>query len=171
MRGRRCTIDSSCLIALDHAGVAPQLSMLFQAVLVPKAVRAELSRRRGIRDRLKVWKAELAFVEWCDEYDAGAVDLMLIELSKKGGQDRGEAEAVVQAAQVGAAVLIDDRWGRQLAQNFRLEYHGSLWVLERLHEMALLSPMAVREAVRRMQEQEIRLPGEAVEELLRRIGT
>ena len=35
MRGRRCTIDSSCIVALDHADLVPLLSFLFTSVLVP----------------------------------------------------------------------------------------------------------------------------------------
>lgn len=53
MRSRRCTIDSSCIIALDHLQLVPQLSMLFSPVLVPKAVRNELFKRRTTKDRLQ----------------------------------------------------------------------------------------------------------------------
>ena len=31
----RCTIDSSCVIALDHLDLVPQLTFLFSVVLVP----------------------------------------------------------------------------------------------------------------------------------------
>ena len=51
--------------------------------------------------------------------------------------NRGEAEAVVQATGIGAMVLVDDRWGRKLAQQYSLEFHGTLWLLERLHELGL----------------------------------
>jgi hypothetical protein len=48
MRSRRCTIDSSCIIALDHLQLVPQPSILFSPVLVPKAVRNELLKRRAV---------------------------------------------------------------------------------------------------------------------------
>src|SRR5437899_3230547 len=54
MRSRRCTIDSSCIIALDHLQLVPQLSLLFSPVLVPKAVRKELFKRRVTKDRLQL---------------------------------------------------------------------------------------------------------------------
>ena len=34
MQARRCTIDSSCVIALDHLELVPRLSVLFSIVLV-----------------------------------------------------------------------------------------------------------------------------------------
>lgn len=61
MRGRRCTIDSSCVIALDHVNLVPSLSVLFSKVLVPRAVRKELSRRRATKDRLRSIFATYAF--------------------------------------------------------------------------------------------------------------
>jgi predicted nucleic acid-binding protein len=170
MRGRRCTIDSSCVIALDHAGLVPSLSVLFSTVLVPKAVREELFKRRATKDRLQAIFADYSFLERCDGYDQGAVDLLLLEQSRQGGQDRGEAEAVVQASQFGAAVVIDDRWGRELAERFDLDCHGTLWVLGQLHDMRLVSPRKVRESVRTMRDRGIRLPWNAVNDLLIRIG-
>jgi hypothetical protein len=53
MRVRRSTIDSSCVIALDHLDLIPELSLLFSIVLVPKAVREDLFKRRVAKDRLQ----------------------------------------------------------------------------------------------------------------------
>jgi hypothetical protein len=49
-----CTIDASCIVALDHLDLIPQLSFLFSRVLLPKAVREELFKRRATKDRLQV---------------------------------------------------------------------------------------------------------------------
>jgi hypothetical protein len=54
MRARRCTIDSACVIALDHLDLVPQLSFLFSIVLVPKAVREDLFKRRVTKSRCKL---------------------------------------------------------------------------------------------------------------------
>lgn len=170
MRARRCAIDSSCVIALDHAWLVPLLSVLFASVLVPRAVRVELFKRRTTKDRLQAIFAGYAFFERCDGYDQGAVDLLLLERSRLGGQDRGEAEAVVQASQLGAAVIIDDPWGRELAERYDLDCHGTLWVLEQLHNMRLLPSTRVRESVKMMHDRGIRLPWKAVDALLVRIG-
>lgn len=61
MRPRRCTIDSSCIIALDHLRLVPKLSMLFSLVLVPKSVRHELFRRRATKDRLQSIFSDFGF--------------------------------------------------------------------------------------------------------------
>lgn len=101
MREGRCTIDSSCVVALHHLDLLPELSMLFSAILVPKAVREELSKRRAGKDLLKLLFREYALFQRCDDYDKGAVDFLLAERRRVGSADRGEAEAAVQASQVG----------------------------------------------------------------------
>jgi hypothetical protein len=53
-------------------------------------------------------------------------------------KDRGEVEAVVQASQVGATVIVDDRWGRELAARADLDHHGTFWVLERFYELKFI---------------------------------
>jgi hypothetical protein len=97
-----CTMDASSVIALDHLNLLPQLSLLFSRVLLPKAVRSELFRRRSTKNRLRALLESYAFLQRCDDYDNGAVDLLLIERASTGREDRGEAEAVVQAAKSSA---------------------------------------------------------------------
>jgi predicted nucleic acid-binding protein len=170
MQGRICAMDSSCVIALDHAGLMPSLSFLFSRVLIPKAVRKELHRRRVTKDRLQALFADYAFFVRCDDYDRLAVDILLLERNRQGLQDRGEAETIVQASQRGAAVLIDDLWARQVAGSYDLDCHGTLWILERLFEVQLLSSAQVRESFRTMRNRGIRLPWDTVDSFLTRIG-
>jgi predicted nucleic acid-binding protein len=170
MRVRRCTIDSSCVIALDHLELVPQLSFLFSVVLVPKAVREELSKRRATKDRLQRIFDHYDFFQRCDSYDRGTVDFLLAERVREGTQDRGEVEATVQASEVGATVIVDDPWGRELAALYDLEHHGTLWVLQRFHELDLLSSAAVRLCFVSLHERGIRLPWKVVSEFLAQIG-
>jgi predicted nucleic acid-binding protein len=165
-----CTIDASSVIALDHLGLLPQLSFLFSRVLLPKAVRVELFRRRATKDRLKALLRRYAFVERCDDYDKGTVDLLLIERAAVGLEDRGEAEAVVQAAKLGAVVLVDDRWGRKLAERFGRDFHGTFWVLQRFYELGLCSSMATRNHFAELDRCGMWLPWGAVNEFLLEIG-
>ena len=67
-------------------------------------------------------------------------------------------------------VLIDDAWGRDLAGRYDLECHGTLWVIEQLFFMQLLSGAQLRDALRSLLERGIRLPRRAVDELLARAG-
>jgi predicted nucleic acid-binding protein len=166
MRARRCTIDSSCVIALDHLDLVPQLSFLFSIVLVPKAVREDLFKRRTTKDRLQSFFDSYTFFQRCDGYEQGTVDFLLAERTRQGAQDRGEAEAVA----FGAAVIVDDPWGRELAARDDLEFHGTAWVLQRFHELDLLSKTGLRGCFASPRNREIRLPWQTVNELLVRIG-
>lgn len=55
-------IDTSCVIALDRLNLLPQLTLLFAQLLIPKAVRAELFRRRHTKDRMRALLREYAFM-------------------------------------------------------------------------------------------------------------
>lgn len=169
MRSRSCTIDSSCVIALDHLDLVPQLSLLFAPVLVPKAVRNELFRRRTTKDRLQFIFNTYGFFQRCDGYDQGTVDFLLAERARLGVRDRGEVEAVVQASEFGAAVIVDDRWGCDLATRYDLDFHGTMWVLEQLHRLQLLSS-PLRDCFAVLRDRGVRLPWDAVNELLKSIG-
>lgn len=174
-------IDSSCAIALDALDLLPQLTYLFHRLLIPSAVEEELYRRRRNRDRIKVLLRKYAFIEKCIGYDQTAVDLLLIERRRKGSRDRGgavlqnkkdrgEAEAVIQATEDGAMVVVDETWGRKLAERHRLDYHGIIWVLGRRSELDLLSPVIVREHFLKLKELGIRFPLQAANGLLARLG-
>jgi predicted nucleic acid-binding protein len=170
MRVPRCTIDSSCVIALDHLDLVPQLSFLFSMVLVPKAVREDLFKRRATKNRLRGLFESYAFFQRCDGYDRGTVDFLLAERAREGAEDRGEAEAVVQGSEAGAVVIVDDPWGRALAAGYDLEFHGTLWVLQRFHELDLLSSAALRDCFVSLRLRGVRLPWKIVNDLLFRIG-
>jgi predicted nucleic acid-binding protein len=168
MRVRRCTIDSSCIIALDYLNLVPQLSLLFSIVLVPKAVRNELFKLRATKDRLQSIFSTYAFFQRCDGYEQGTVDFLLSERARLGSKDRGEVEAIVQAAEVGAAVIVDDPWGRELAALAELDFCGTVWVLQRFHELGLIS--SLRNCFAALRDRGTRLPWAAVNELLIGIG-
>jgi predicted nucleic acid-binding protein len=176
-------IDSSCVIALDALNLLPQLTYLFQRLLIPNAVEEELYRRRRTKDRIRALMREYAFIEKCTGYDQTAVDLLLIERRLKSREwpgkgeavlqnkkDRGEAEAVVQATERGAMVVVDEDWGRKLAKRHRLDYHGTIWILERLSELRLLAPATVREHLVKLRERRVWFPLQAANDLLERLG-
>jgi predicted nucleic acid-binding protein len=170
MRAPRCTIDSSCVIALDHLDLLPQLSLLFSRVLVPKAVREDLFERRETKDRVQSLFEAYAFFERCDGYERGTVDFLLAERTREGIKDRGEVEAVVQASQFGATVIVDDPWGRALAARDDLDYHGTLWVLQQFYDLGLMSSAVLRTSFAALRARGTRLPWETVDALLIEIG-
>jgi predicted nucleic acid-binding protein len=148
----------------------PWLSLLFDVVLVPRAVRREFYRRRAGKDRMHRLFKNFAFVRPCNDYDQSAVEVYLIERARLDTRDRGEAEAVVQAAQVGAAVIVDDAWGREIATKSDLEVHGTFWLLEQFHNLELLSAPDIRESFAMLHKHGRRLPWSAVNAFLLGIG-
>jgi predicted nucleic acid-binding protein len=170
MQPPSCTIDTSCIIALDHLDLLPKLSFLFSRILLPKAVRNELFRDTATKDRVQSLFNTYGFVKRCNDYDKGAVDILLIERVQEGMEDRGEAEAVVQATEVGAMVIVDDQWGRALAAQYNLDHHGTIWVIEQLHHLGLLSSSDVRISFEKLQKRKIWQPRGTVNALLVRIG-
>jgi predicted nucleic acid-binding protein len=144
--------------------------VLFSRVLLPKRVRSELFSLPGREERLGKLSDSYGFIENCDDYDQTSVDILFSERKASGLRDRGEAEAVVQAAEIGAMVLIDDAWGRILAARFDRECHGTLWILRKFHELGLASAAETRARFVSVRERGIRLPWKVVNEFLAEIG-
>jgi predicted nucleic acid-binding protein len=163
----RCTIDSSCVIALDHLDLVPNLTFLFSQVLVPKAVREDLFKRRMTKKRVQFLFGRYDFFMRCDAYDKASVDILLAD---QGRRDRGEAEAVMQASQEGATVIVDDRWGRKLAAQHSLDYRGTIWVLYRFYELKLMSSSDLRTAFAKLRRYGIWLPWKRVNAILLDLG-
>lgn len=163
-------LDSSCALALESTGVLPALSMLFSKVYLPVAVRTEIRRRRTTRRRLRRLQSDNVLFVPCNQYDPSAVELMLPPDRSRVNKDRGEAETALQASEMEAMALIDDRWGRDLARRMDIEVHGSLWVIERLHALGILTPAAVRAAFQQMLNAGHHLPFERVNEILIELG-
>jgi predicted nucleic acid-binding protein len=148
----------------------PQLSLLFEVVLVPRAVRREFYKRRAAKNQMRRLFRDFAFVRPCNDYEQAAVELHLIERARLNTRDQGEAEAVVQAAQFGAAVMVDDAWGREIAEKNDLEVHGTLWLVQQFYGLGLLSASAMRELFVLLRVNDRRLPWSAVNNYLRSIG-
>lgn len=171
MQKLACTIDTSSVIALDHLGLVPQLSWLFSRVLLPKAVREGLFKRRKMKDRVRAILRDYAFIQPCDDYDRTTVAVLLAERAKLGvPRDRGEAEAVVQATKIGIMVIVDDRRGRNWAERHGLDFHGTLWVLKRLLELERTSPRVTRDRLVALFRRGVRLPLKEVNAFLIEVG-
>jgi predicted nucleic acid-binding protein len=148
----------------------PSLSLLFSKVLVPKAVREDLYKRRETKKRIQSLFDEYAFLKPCNEHDKGAVEILLVERMRQGAKDRGEVEAVVQASQLGAMVVVDDPWGRELAGRLSLNCHGTVWVLKTFYELGLISASTLQSNFSALSTRGIRLPWNIVNELLIHLG-
>ncbi len=120
-------IDSSPLINLVHLELASKLPLYFDKVYIPRNVRKEVNRKSRFRYRLrKLYKID-AFCK-CNAVDEVNVQLLLSELH------HGEAEALVQAQEQGAAFFIgDEKKARKISENMGLKPIGILRIIARLH--------------------------------------
>jgi predicted nucleic acid-binding protein len=164
------TTDTSVLVSLQSAELLGAISVLFNRILVPEKVREEL--RGGGEKNLAAMKAinDLAFFEHCNDYDRQLVKLLLdTRKHLKQGRDEGEAEAVIQAAQASASmVLTDDGQGREWAQGHAMECHGTIWICHELRRTGYLNEL--RPYFVRMIERGRRQPLDVMNALLREFG-
>ncbi|MGA3188867.1 MAG: hypothetical protein ABSF22_17315 [Bryobacteraceae bacterium] len=143
MAERVATIDTSVLLSLQSTGMIGAVSVLFTRLLVPVAVRRELAADGRKNSAAVRALEEFQIFDACNDYDAASVDVLLQERTHRGaGRDEGEAEAVVQAAQRSAQmVLVDDALGRSWAKGMALEFHGTLWIFEQLRTIEYVTKL------------------------------
>ncbi len=124
--------DNSPLNVLVRIGLAEVLPALFQRVLIPPDVAAEMSHAKAPPE-VRTFIA--APPSWLG-IQAPLSQLPLLHL------DPGEAAAISLAVELGAAILIDERDGRQEAQGRGLIVVGAVGVLERAADAALIPDLA-----------------------------
>ena len=115
--------DTSVIINLASVGLLELLPRLYGNVIIPEAVFMEIVvEGAGLPGSDEIQKADWAVVGSCK--DQNSVDLLLNEL------DKGEAEAIVLAKEIGAdLLLLDEKAGRRVAEKFDLECIGILGIL------------------------------------------
>jgi predicted nucleic acid-binding protein len=137
------TTGTSVLVSLQSAELLGAISVLFNRILVPSKVREEL-REGGEKNQAAIAAINnLALFEHCDQYDRQLVKLLLdTRKHLKQGRDEGEAEAVIQATQQSASmVLSDDPLGREWAKGHALDCHGAIWICHELRRTGYLKEL------------------------------
>ena len=137
MPERVATIDTSVLLSLQCTDMIRAVPVLFSRLLVPAAVRRELAAKSDRNAAALEALEDYAIFAACDDFDPASVEILLQERKYRwGGKDQGEAEAVAQASQRSAQmVLVDDALGRNWAEKMKLECHGTLWIFEQLRTL------------------------------------
>ena len=123
--------DAGPLIALGRLDLIGLLGALFAQVLVPGAVIRECLARPDNPDALRIRRA----------LDQGRLVACLTPQQTLVGLDAGESAAIVHAKAIGAAVLLDERAGRQRALAMGLMVTGTLGVLVRARQRGLIGPV------------------------------
>jgi predicted nucleic acid-binding protein len=123
--------DASSLISLAAVGRLDLLRQLYPQISVPSSVHEEMTQAIG-----KAGAQDLASSEWIvrrpleNGFLARALD---------GELDRGEAEAIALAVELGAdLILMDERRGRAVAARFGLKMVGVLGLLIEAKRKGLL---------------------------------
>jgi predicted nucleic acid-binding protein len=124
--------DTSPLNVLIRLGQVEVLRKLFDRVILPPAVLSEMQHARA--------PAEVrAFASALPDWIAVQSPVSLLSLSRL---DAGEIAAISLALELGAAVLIDERAGRDAARAAGLDVIGAIGVLERAAEVGWIADLA-----------------------------
>jgi predicted nucleic acid-binding protein len=143
--------DSSCLIALQAAGLIHVLPSLYAEIVVPEAVALEVGTP------LPVW------VRIEDVKGRTVVDALRVELGA------GEAEAIALCIENSASRLIlDDKKARRTAARLQLPVTGTLAVLLRAKQHGLIT--SVKNALAALDVANFRVSEALAREVLRLAG-
>ena len=123
--------DAGPLIALGRLDLIAVLNAMFAVAQVPDAVVRECLARPDNPDALRIRAA----------LDHGQLVACPTSLQTLAGLGAGESAVIVHAKAIGAAVLMDERAGRQRAQAMGLMVTGTLGVLVRARQRGLVGPI------------------------------
>ena len=123
--------DASPIRALEWVGLVHILSTLFDKVVVPPAVAAELDRRDGPHRRIELSRFD--FIQVTRPQNPAIVQELQHIL------DPGESEALALASEVpDSLLLIDERAGRQHARKMNLHVVGPVGIRVTARRRALI---------------------------------
>ena len=126
--------DTTPLISLMKVSKLGLLEPLFQEVLIPVSVYAELTTNPNFEDEARQIK-DCPFIKVVTVKEHKAVDV----LQRSAGLDLGESEAIVYADDIKADVLLmDEAKGRQVAKAMGLYIMGTVGVLLFAYEESIM---------------------------------
>ena len=153
--------DTSPIRALDFLDRLPILETLFGRVLIPPAVRDELTTPLPRFDAVDLSRYD--FVEVRAPQDENRVQEFLQDL------DRGESEALVLVLETGAKLLlIDELRGRRTAAQHGIAVLGALGVLVRAKARGLMPE--IRPLIEKLDELEFFMSEQLKNDALRMAG-
>lgn len=153
--------DASPLIGLSLVDGIPWLQALFGTVTVPEEVLREVVGRH-FRGEAAI--ADAVTAGWLLPMGPAAVDPALPDL------DEGEAACIrlALAANVPALVLMDERAGRAVAQEFGLQVAGTAALIGMAKQRGLVT--AAKPVMERLHRCDFRIAAEVIRTVLQRVG-
>ncbi len=157
--GNRLVVtDAGPLMALGRLDLLTVLPRLFDEIQVPEAVLAECLARPGLPDAVRI-RAAVA---------DGWLQPCRVQTVTRRGLGAGESQAIARAAEIGAALLSDDRAARRSASELGLIVVGTLGVLVRAKRKGLVPQ--VRASIEQLRKSGHWLSDEAVAAALKAAG-
>ena len=125
--------DATPIISLAKIEMLDILGILYDEVLLPKAVYDEVCRNKTFAD-------EAAAIKKCAFVQVKTVNMeQSVRLLRATGLDSGESEAIVLADSLpDSLLLIDERKGRQIALNIGIQIIGTLGILLHAKRLGLV---------------------------------
>lgn len=152
MRGSRslCVVDANILIDLHVGGLLRQVFLLPLRLVAPDVVIVELQEPDG--ERLMEYGLQSATL-------AGVQVLEVVSLRARHRQvSANDLFALVLARALKATLLTGDRHLRQVAAQEGIDVHGTLWVLDEMVRLRVITPPRAAEALEQMLARGSRLP-------------
>lgn len=128
--------DAGPLIALAKTGFLNILHRLFERVIIPPSVFAELKITTGRAGAADLKKA-IDDTKWLEVSEPVKVTKVLAN-----SLDMGEAEAITLAAKEKLVLLIDERNGRRIAQKEKIKITGTGAVLVAAKRKGIIAQVA-----------------------------
>lgn len=153
--------DASPLIGLSLVDGIPWLQALFGTVTVPEEVLHEVVGRH-FRGEAAI--ADAVTAGWLLPMGPATVDAALPDL------DEGEAACIrlALAANVPALLLMDERAGRAVAQEFGLQVAGTAALIGMAKQRGLVT--AAKPVMERLHRCDFRIAAEVIRTVLQRVG-
>jgi len=147
---RSATSNSGPLIHLTQAGQLPLLRQLYDAILIPPAVKAEVVDRgleKGAADAIQI---EEAIIEGWIKIQEIEVPPEFTDTAETAGLDDAEAAVILLAKQTGTPALLDDEAARTFARALGLKVRGSIGILLQAHNQGLIKQADALDGLERL---------------------
>ena len=158
--------DTTPIISLLKADKLELLRMLYQNILIPDAVFAELlSNPRYGEEREQLKSCEFLVVGHVQNQESVRI------LRDITGLDIGESEALIlYEEQKADMLLIDERKGRGIAKNRSVEYMGTIGMLMLAFDKKYLTGEEVQEMLVKMVNKGIRISPQLYSKVMKYVG-
>ncbi len=158
--------DTTPIISLMKADRLELLQRLYQRVVIPKAVYAELVSNTDFEEeKEKVANCDFISVEQIQNQESVKI------LRDNTGLDLGESEALVLYEEKNADLLLmDEHKGRSVAKKMEVEHIGTVGILLMAFDEKYLLAEEVRDILKIMLEKDIRLSHNLCKKVLDYVG-